>query len=441
VNQIWINLLVVLFFVLLGGFFAAAELALVSLRESQIQRLAEGSRRGRRLASLTKDPNRFLAAVQVGVTLAGFVSAGFGASRIAPELAAPLVNLGMAEGLAQALAFIVVTVFIAYLSLVLGELVPKRIALQRVEKVAMFVATPIDFIAKLFRPFIIALSVSTNAIVRLLGIDPHAAKESISGEELRDLVATHEELSQEERNLIDDVFAAGDRELREVMLPRTEVDFLDMAIPVRQAARMIVDQPHSRYPVIRDSADDVVGFVHIRDILDPDLAEREIRVGELARPVTAFPSSKGILDTLTEMRRSRQHLALVQDEYGGTAGIVTMEDLVEEVIGDIKDEYDVDVVPGQPRVLGEVSVDGLLNLDDFEEETGIELPEGPYETVAGFLVASLTRLPVVGDTVRQGEYEFRVLELDGRRISRVSVTSLEPPARAPELGDQPPLEG
>lgn len=440
-NQIWINLLVVLFFVLLGGFFAAAELALVSLRESQIQRLAEGSRRGRRLASLTKDPNRFLAAVQVGVTLAGFVSAGFGASRIAPELAAPLVNLGMAEGLAQALAFIVVTVFIAYLSLVLGELVPKRIALQRVEKVAMFVATPIDFIAKLFRPFIIALSVSTNAIVRLLGIDPHAAKESISGEELRDLVATHEELSQEERNLIDDVFAAGDRELREVMLPRTEVDFLDMAIPVRQAARMIVDQPHSRYPVIRDSADDVVGFVHIRDILDPDLAEREIRVGELARPVTAFPSSKGILDTLTEMRRSRQHLALVQDEYGGTAGIVTMEDLVEEVIGDIKDEYDVDVVPGQPRVLGEVSVDGLLNLDDFEEETGIELPEGPYETVAGFLVASLTRLPVVGDTVRQGEYEFRVLELDGRRISRVSVTALEPPTRAPELGEQPPLEG
>jgi len=441
VNQIWINLLVVLFFVLLGGFFAAAELALVSLRESQIQRLAEGSRRGRRLASLTKDPNRFLAAVQVGVTLAGFVSAGFGASRIAPELATPLVNLGLAEGLAQAIAFVVITVFIAYLSLVLGELVPKRIALQRVEKVAMFVAAPIDFIAKLFRPFIIALSVSTNAIVRLFGIDPHAAKESISGEELRDLVATHEDLSQEERNLIDDVFAAGDRELREVMLPRTEVDFLDMAIPVRQAARMIVDQPHSRYPVIRDSADDVVGFVHIRDILDPDLTEREIRVGELARPVTAFPSSKGILDTLTEMRRSRQHLALVQDEYGGTAGIVTMEDLVEEVIGDIKDEYDVDVVHGQPRVLGEVSVDGLLNLDDFEEETGIELPEGPYETVAGFLVASLTRLPVVGDTVRQGEYEFRVLELDGRRIARVSVTAIEPPANAPEPGNQPPLEG
>lgn len=432
VNQIWINLLVVLFFVLLGGFFAAAELALVSLRESQVQRLADTSKRGRRLATLTADPNRFLASVQVGVTLAGFVSAGFGASRIAPEVAKPLVDLGLAEGAAGLISFVVITVFIAYLSLVLGELVPKRIALQRVEKVALFVAIPIDFIAKIFRPFIVALSFSTNAIVRLLGIDPHAAKEAMSGEELRDLVAAHEELSEEERNLIDDVFAAGDRELREVMLPRTEVEFLDTETPVRQAARIVADQPHSRYPVIRDSADDVVGFVHIRDILDPNVADQEIQIGRLARPVTAFPSSKAILNTLTEMRRTRQHLAIVQDEYGGTAGIVTMEDLVEEVIGDIRDEYDIDTEVSRPRVLGEVSVDGLLNLDDFEEETGIELPEGPYETVAGFLVASLTRLPVVGDTVREGDYEFRVLELDGRRISRVSLTSMQPAPSAPD---------
>lgn len=425
-SQIWVNVLVVLFFVLLGGFFAAAELALVTLREGQVQRLAETSKRGRRLASLTSDPNRFLAAVQVGVTLAGFVSAGFGASRIAPELAQPLIGLGLPSGVAEALAFVLITVLIAYLSLVLGELVPKRIALQRVEKVAMFAAVPIDWIATLFRPFIVALSVSTNAIVRLLGIDPNAAKESISGEELRDLVAAHEELSEDERNLIDDVFEAGDRELREVMLPRTEVAFLQANVPVRQAVTMVVDQPHSRYPVIGDSADDVVGFVHIRDILDPDVADRGIHVGELARPVVAFPGSKVVLDTLTEMRRGSHHLAIVQDEYGGTAGIVTMEDLVEELIGDIKDEYDVDIAPRQPRVLGEVSVSGLLNLEDFAEETGVELPEGPYETVAGFLVASLARLPVVGDTVREGEHEFRVSELDGRRISRVSVAVVRP---------------
>jgi putative hemolysin len=428
VNQIWINVLVVLFFVLLGGFFAAAELALVSLRENQVQRLAESSRRGRRLATLTADPNRFLAAVQVGVTLAGFVSAGFGAARIAPELAQPLMSAGLAEGVAQTVAFVVITVLIAYLSLVLGELVPKRIALQRVERVALFTAAPIDFIARLFRPFIVALSFSTNVIVRIFGIDPTAGKESISGEELRDLVAGHEELSEEERNLIDDVFEAGERELREVMLPRTEVDFLEARLPVADAVRRVVDQPHSRYPVIRGSADDVVGFVHIRDILDPDASNRGEYVSQMCRPVVAFPGSKVVLDTLTEMRRDRHHLAIVQDEYGGTAGIVTMEDLVEELIGDIKDEYDVDAMPRQPRVLGQVVVDGLLNLEDFEDETGVVLPDGPYETVAGFLVAALTRLPIVGDTVVEGDNEFRVVELDGRRISRVSVTSVQPAA-------------
>lgn len=437
-NQIWINVLVVLFFVLLGGFFAAAELALVSLRENQVQRLAESSRRGRRLATLTADPNRFLAAVQVGVTLAGFVSAGFGAAQIAPELAQPLISAGLAEGVAQTVAFVVVTVLIAFLSLVLGELVPKRIALQRVEKVALFAAGPIDFIARLFRPFIVALSFSTNLIVRIFGIDPTAGKESISGEELRDLVAGHEELSEDERNLIDDVFEAGERELREVMLPRTEVDFLDSRLLVADAVRRVVDQPHSRYPVIRGSADDVVGFVHIRDILDPDASNRGEYVSQMCRPVVAFPGSKVVLETLTEMRRDRHHLAIVQDEYGGTAGIVTMEDLVEELIGDIKDEYDVDAMPRQPRVLGQVVVDGLLNLEDFEDETGVVLPDGPYETVAGFLVAALTRLPVVGDTVVEGDNEFRVVELDGRRISRVSVTSVQP--AAPVAESDPDLE-
>ena len=437
-NQIWINVLVVLFFVLLGGFFAAAELALVSLRENQVQRLAESSRRGRRLATLTADPNRFLAAVQVGVTLAGFVSAGFGAAQIAPELAQPLISAGLAEGVAQTVAFVVVTVLIAFLSLVLGELVPKRIALQRVEKVALFAAGPIDFIARLFRPFIVALSFSTNLIVRIFGIDPTAGKESISGEELRDLVAGHEELSEDERNLIDDVFEAGERELREVMLPRTEVDFLDSRLLVADAVRRVVDQPHSRYPVIRGSADDVVGFVHIRDILDPDASNRGEYVSQMCRPVVAFPGSKVVLETLTEMRRDRHHLAIVHDEYGGTAGIVTMEDLVEELIGDIKDEYDVDAKPRQPRVLGQVVVDGLLNLEDFEDETGVVLPDGPYETVAGFLVAALTRLPVVGDTVVEGGNEFRVVELDGRRISRVSVTSVQP--AAPVAESDPDLE-
>ncbi len=434
-SDLWVNVLVVLFFILLGGFFAAAELALVSLRESQVQRLADESRRGRRLSELTANPNRFLAAGQVAVTLAGFISAGFGASQIAPQLSPVFTGWGLSQGLSDALSFIIVTIIIAYVSLVLGELVPKRIALQRVEPVALAVAAPVDFIAKAFRPFIWALSVATDAIVRLFGIDPHGAKEAISGEELRDLVATHGELTLEERELIDDVFAAGDRELREVMLPRTEVDFLDAAMPVADAVRVVIDQPHSRYPVQRDSADDVIGFVHIRDILDPDLAQRSVRVEELVREITSFPGSKQVLSTLTEMRRLRQHLAIVQDEYGGTAGIVTMEDLVEELIGDIQDEYDVEHLTHESQTLGVTTVPGLLNVDDFVEEAGIELPEGPYETVAGFVISALGRVPLLGDAVTVGDHRFEVAELDGRRISRVTVTRVPRPSGQDDTDD------
>jgi putative hemolysin len=426
------SFLIVLIFILIGGFFASAELALVSLREGQVQRLSTRGRRGRRLAIVTANPNRFLAAGQVGVTLAGFISAGFGGAEIAPMIAPYLVGWGMSEAWAGTVSFIAVTVVIAYLSLVIGELVPKRLALQRVETVALASAGTIDVIAKIFRPFIALLSVSTNAIMRVFGGDPHAAKEQISGEELRDLVAAHEDLSVEERELIDDVFAAGDRELREVMIPRTEVEFLDASMPIFKAVKAVADQPHSRYPVIRDSMDDIVGFVHVRDILAPDLAERSIRVGEMVRPMTAFPGTKGVLSTLTEMRRLRQHLAIVEDEYGGTAGIVTLEDLVEELIGDIKDEYDLVQRPEAARSFGVTTVDGLLNIEDFADETGIELPEGPYETVAGFVVSRLGEVPGVGDEVIVDAHRFEVTELDGRRIARVRVTPV--PVAVPNDG-------
>lgn len=427
----WANAGIVLLFILIGGFFAAAELALVSLREGQVQRLAEQGRRGRRLLALTADPNRFLAAGQVAVTLAGFLSAGFGAAQIAPELAPVLASWGLSRAVADTLAFIIVTVVIAYVSLVLGELVPKRIALQRAERVSLVVAAPIDVIARLLRPFIALLSVSTNGIVRLLGLDPAGAKEAMSGEELRGLVAAHEELTVEERELIDEVFAAGDRELREVMIPRTEVAFLDAATPVYRAVRETADRPHSRYPVIQGSADDVVGFVHVRDLLDPEMAERSIRVGELARDTVSFPGTNGVLSTLTEMRRVRAHLAIVVDEYGGTAGIVTLEDLVEELIGDIRDEYDVPEVSSVPLgPHGTAVVDGLMNIEDFAEETGIVLTDGPYETVAGFVVSRIGRLPEVGDRIEDSGYAYVVVERDGRRVSRVRVEPLprpEPP--------------
>jgi len=256
----------------------------------------------------------------------------------------------------------------------------------------------------------------------------------MSDEELRELIDSHETLGEEERRIVEDVFEAGDRQIREVMIPRTEVDFLDSSTPVFKAAREALHQPHSRYPVIRGSADDVIGFVHVRDLLHPEMASRSLRVGELARQTLVLPWTRPILAAMADMRREGMHLAIVADEYGGTAGIVTLEDLVEELIGDIKDEYDVDEAETTRLRGGDIEVDGLINLDDFEDETGIELPEGPYETVAGFLMARLGRLVTEGDSVDFEGHRMVVKDVENRRVGRVLVTVVPPdgPLPAPE---------
>ena len=426
-----VNVLLVVGFVLLGGAFAAAEIALVSLRESQVKALRERGRRGERLARLVADPNRFLAAVQVGVTLAGFFSAAFGAATLAGPVADRLRRWGVSDGLADTLAFIGVTIAVSYLALVLGELAPKRLGLQRAESVALVAATPLDRIATLARPLIWLLSRTTDLVVRLLGIDPRANREPITEEELRGLVAAHESLTGDERKLIDQVFAAGERQVREVMLPRTEVDFLDVGTTVSRAARLAMEAPHSRYPVVRRDSDDVVGFVHLRDLLAPDLpGGRAASVGDITREVKRLPGTKKVLAALSEMRREGHHLAIVEDEYGGTDGIVTLEDLIEEVIGEIWDEYDAaGSVPARPG--GPAEVDGLLNLDDLAEQTGLRLPDGPYETAAGWAMWRLGRLPARGDVIPADGWTVEVLDLDGRRASRLRVVP-------PELAAPPP---
>ncbi len=430
-TELLVNFAVVVLFILIGSFFVAAETAMISLRDSQVQHLAgTQGKRGRRLQSLMSDPNRFLAAVQVGVTLAGFLSAGFGASRISPQVVPWLEQLGLPRSVAGPVAFVAVTVLIAYLSLVFGELVPKRLALQRAESVSLGVAGPVDTLATLFRPFIWLLSVSTDVVVRMLGGDPAAAKQGISGEELRGLVAAQESLSAEERELIDEVISAGGRRLAEVMLPRTEVEFLDASMPIHAAVKRVRQMPHSRYPVTDRSADDIVGFVHVRELLDPAISKRSVRVGSLARPLPRFPDSKEILAALQEMRDAGSHMAIVVDEYGGTAGIVTLEDLVEELVGDIRDEFDLRQ-PTTFRPGGEMEVAGLLSLDDFADETGVQLPDGPYETVAGFLVSQLGRVPQRGDEVEYAGNALTVTELDGRRVARVLVALAAVPADEP----------
>src|SRR4051794_8859603 len=339
-TDVLVSIALILALILFGGVFVASEIALVSLRESQIRGISD-SKRGRRVAALAENPNRFLAAVQIGVTAAGFLSAAFGEARLSSHLAPKLEDAGLSHGVADVVSLILITLVISYVAITVGELAPKRIALQRAQGTALLLAPLVDRFARLARPVIWFLSRTTDVLVRMLGGDPTAKRDAITEEELRGLVASHESLTRDERKLIDEVFAAGERQIREVMIPRTEVEFLEGTMTVARAAKVTADQPHSRYPVARSSQDDVAGFVHVRDLLLPVAKARATKVSDVTREVKMLPGTKKVLAALSEMRREGHHLAIVVDEYGGTAGIVTLEDLIEEVIGDIRDEYDV----------------------------------------------------------------------------------------------------
>ncbi len=413
----------VLALILMGSFFVAAEIALISLRESQVKQLAESGKRGARLSRLTSNPNRFLAAVQVGVTVTGFLSAALGAEQIGVFVRPLLEDLGLSSGVSKTISIIAVTLVIAYFSLVLGELVPKRLALFRSEKIALNSAFFIEGMARFFRPVIWLLSRSTDLVLRALGIDPKEQRSQISEEELMDLVSGHKALTDEEREIVEEVFNTSEKLVNEVMVPRTEVDFMDGSLTVSKAISLAVDMAHSRYPVVQGSSDEVIGFIHVRDLLDSKSANPNAKLQDLVRPIMYLPGTKGVLPSLTEMRNQRQHLAIVLDEYGGTDGIVTLEDLVECLIGDIHDEYDqaeVDINP-ESRT-GDIEVDGLTSLEDLEAETGIALPEGPYQTVSGYVMHFLGRMPKVHDVVNINGIRMVVISLEGHRVGQILIS-------------------
>lgn len=420
-SNTWINVGLVLLFVLVGGIFAATEMALVSLRESQLHRLRNKGSRGAKVASLARDPNTFLAAVQIGVTVTGFLSAAYGASTLAPALVPMLEGIGLPAEAADVLALLGMTLLIAYLSLVLGELVPKRLALQRSAGLSLALAPPLLVFSRIMRPVIWLLSVSTNAVVKVLGGDPHVRNEAMSNEELRDLLRAHPGLDTEERRILSEVLTVTERTVGEVMRHRADVEFLTGSELISEAAVRVRALPYTRYPVIGRSVDDIIGFVHVRDLLGP-VESSTGTVADLCRPIPFFPGTNRILPAMTQLRRAGVHIAVVIDEHGGTDGIVTLEDLVEELVGEIRDEYD----PPEPDVPpvpsgGTRRVDGGMNIEDFAELTGIELEDGPYDTAAGFVTARLGRLPRRGDTVRVGRHQLRVATIDGLRVTEIEV--------------------
>ena len=465
-SRVVLQIIVVLVIICIGGFFAASEMALVSLREGQVRALSKRGRRGQKAARLAQDPNRFFSAVQIGVTLATLVSGAYGAETLAGALKSYLIRQHLSQGWAGPVSFLAVTIAITFFSLILGELAPKRIGLQRAPALALLAGPLLERIATLARPVVWLLTKFTNLIVAVLGGDPRVGRQAMTEQEVRELVASTQTISQDERKIVSEVFDAGKRQIREVLVPRTEVVFLDAETPVEVAASIAAGVPHSRLPVYQDSYDNVTGFVHVRDLFvlgggdrggvppggrdppgrkseqSPGVAKNEVPVSRISRPVKFLPISKTVLSSLSEMRRERAHLAVVIDDYGGTAGIVTLEDLVEELIGDIRDEYDIEQDHATKLPAGDVEVDGLLNLDEFTEQTGIELPEGPYETVAGYVLAALGDLPSEGDSVEVAGRTVTVTELDGRRIARLRVAAVTPaPASGPASRPREPRRG
>ena len=416
-------ILIVLALIIFAALFVAAEIAQISLRESQVKQMAMRGKRGARVAKLASNPNRLLAAAQVGVTFCGFLSAALGAEKLGVHFIPWLMDRGISEKSANTISLITVTIVIAYVSLVLGELVPKRLALFRTEAIALWSAAIVDYIAMAFRPIIWLLSKSTDQVVRLFGIDPKEQREQMSEEELLDLVAGHAALTDEERDIVEEVFNASERQVHEVMVPRTEVDFIDGSLTIAKAIALASEKSHSRYPVVRGSSDEVIGFIHVRDLIDPSLVNSQAKIQELSRNIMFLPGTKGILPALTEMRAQRQHLAIVLDEYGGTDGIVTMEDLVETLIGDIRDEYDGDEQDlAVSSRTSDFEVDGLMSLEDLSEQAGVDIPEGPYETISGYVMHFLGRIPVEGDLLNVNGIRITVLSMEGKRVGRLLIS-------------------
>ena len=424
-SHVFRDIALVLLFILIASLFVAAEIALISLRESQIRQLESKGKRGARVASLSTNPNRFLAAAQVGITFCGFFSAALGSERLGIRLEPRLEKFGFSAGTSKTLALIAITIIISYISLVIGELVPKRLALYKTEWIALAAAPTIDRIAKVFRPVIWLLSKSTDAIVKVFGLKDKNSRNEISEAELVDMVTRHTALSVQERDIVEDVFNAGDLQIHEVMVPRTEVDFIDVGLSVREAINLAKEHLHSRYPVTRGSSDEVLGFIHVRDLLQ-NSESPDKKIMELIRPVLFLPGTKGVLPALEEMRIKHHHLAIVLDEYGGTDGIITLENLLESFVGDISDEYDAEEseIKKDSRS-GEYEVDALISLEDLYEETGIAIPDGPYETAGGYLMHILGRIPQEHDVVKANDLRITVLTVEGKRAGKLLISGNE----------------
>ena len=406
--------------ILLNAFFVAAEYGLVTARRTRIVELQhQGNRRARDVLRITSDPPRFIAAMQLGVTL---TSLGIGA--LGEVALSRLFNNVMATLLAVLLAYLILT----FLHVVIGELVPKGIALGHSEGTALFVSAPVRFFFIVMRPVVWFLEGSTEIVLHWLGLKPPGADNDVLSEaELRMLVSQsteHGEIEQQEQEMLYKVFDFADKEAKDVMVPRPEVVALSIDLPPEQCLEAVMDSPYTRYPVYRESLDNVVGILHVRDLFRAlrDRGMHDLKVEDIIRPAHIVPETKDLAALLAEFRRANQHMAIVVDEYGDMEGIVTLEDLLEEIVGDIEDEFDLPDESIEQIDEDTVIIDGTFPIDDFNERFKTEMPDEDYHTMAGFVFGLLGRQPEAGDTITHDGMRFDVLEVEGSRILKLAVT-------------------
>jgi putative hemolysin len=446
-----LELVAVLVLILLNGLFSLSELAVISARRPRLRAMAEGGGRGgaRAALALAEDPGRFLSMVQIGITLVGVLAGAFSGSALGGVLAAWLAGLGVPRGVAEPLGFGAVVAVVTYLTIVVGELVPKRLALRDPERIACRVAPAMTVVSRVVAPVIWLLDASTELIFRLLGRPADEPEERVTEEDVRQLVAEAERsgaIESVERRMIAGVLRLGDRSVRAVMTPRGEVDWIDAAAGEADAREVVLRSPHSRLPVGDGSPDAILGVVRARDVLAAPLrggeGVRPLDLRALARPAPAVPDTTDALDVLATLRESEVPMALVHDEFGNFEGVVTPTDLTEAIVGAFRADLDEEEPKAVRREDGSWLLAGWMPADEMAERLGFRLPaERSYHTVAGFVLDALGRLPEAGEATRAQGWRLEVVDMDGRRIDKVLATpagsALAPAAAGRRPGSGP----
>jgi len=427
-KEIVVEALLIFLLVLVNGFFSASEISLISARRARIRHWAEtGDEKGKLVYQLQNDPDRFLAAVQIAITLLGSLASAI-AGAVAIQFLKPLlasVPLRAISSSSESLSLLLVVLVVTYLTLVLGELVPKSLALQHSEKMALWVARPIDLFSRLSSPFIRILTASNRLVLRILGAKSPLQAPLISEEEVKMMVREGIEkgvFDQVEQQLIYSVFEFTDTSVKEVMVPRPRIKALSIDSSPSDILGMIQETGFSRFPIYGKDLDDVRGILYTKDVMRLLAGKKSIVLSELLHPAHFVPETKMISDLLPELLRRRVHMALIIDEYGSVEGLITIEDLIEELVGEIHDEYEPLEAGVERSRDGSLLIDAHLSIHDLESRYGLPFPESSeFETLAGFMLSRLQRIPQGGESVQHQDWKFTIVNVDGRRITKVKA--------------------